>query len=50
MFDLNNPPTDIAFRIHKLMLESTVDNNFDQVIEKYDWESIVVRKVIPLLL
>ena len=50
MFDLNNPPTDIAFRIHKLMLESTVDNNFDQVIEKYDWESIVLRKVIPLLL
>jgi glycosyltransferase involved in cell wall biosynthesis len=50
MFDLNNPPADIAFRIHKLMLESTVDNNFDQVIEKYDWESIVLRKVIPLLL
>ena len=50
MFDLSNPPTDIAFRIYKLMLESTVDNNFDQIIEKYDWESIVLRKVMPLLL
>lgn len=49
MFDLNNPPTDIAFRIYRMMLENTVDNNFDQVMEKYDWESIVLKKVIPLL-
>jgi len=49
MFDLNNPPGDIAFRIYRMMLESTVDNNFDQVIEKYDWESIVLKKLIPLL-
>jgi glycosyltransferase involved in cell wall biosynthesis len=49
MFDLENPPEDIAFRIYRMMLESTVDNNFDQVIEKYDWESIVLKKVIPLL-
>lgn len=49
MFDLNNAPEDIAFRIYKMMLESTVDNNFDQVIEKYDWESIVTKKLIPLL-
>ncbi len=50
MFDLNNAPEDIAFRIYKMMLESTVDNNFDQVIEKYDWESIVTKRLIPLLL
>jgi hypothetical protein len=31
------------------MLSSTVDNNFDQVTEKYDWESIVVKKLMPLL-
>ena len=49
MFDLNNAPEDIAFRIYKMMLESTVDNNFTQVIEKYDWESIVTKRLIPLL-
>ncbi len=49
MFDLNNPPADIALRIYTMMLESTVDNNFDQVVEKYDWKSIVVNKIIPLL-
>lgn len=49
MFDLKNPPEDIAFRIYRMMLESTVDNNFDRVIEKYDWKSIVQKKLIPLL-
>lgn len=49
MFDLNNPPEDIAFRIYRTLLESTVDNNFDQVVEKYDWKSIVLKKVMPLL-
>jgi glycosyltransferase involved in cell wall biosynthesis len=49
MFDLNNPPADIALRIYRMMLESTVDNNFDQVIEKYDWESVVLKKIVPLL-
>jgi glycosyltransferase involved in cell wall biosynthesis len=49
MFDLNNAPEDIAFRIYKIMLDSTVDNNFAQVIEKYDWESIITKKLIPLL-
>jgi len=49
MFDLSNPPEDIAFRIYRLMLESTVDNNFDKVMEKYDWRSIVLKKVIPIL-
>ncbi len=48
MFDLNNPPADIALRIYRMMLESTVDNNFDQVIEKFDWESIVLNKIIPM--
>jgi len=49
MFDLKNPPGDIAFRIYRMMLESTIDNNFDQVIEKYDWDSIVRKKLMPLL-
>jgi glycosyltransferase involved in cell wall biosynthesis len=49
MFDLNNPPGDIAFRINRMMLGSTVDNNFDHIMEKYDWKSIVLKKVIPLL-
>jgi len=49
MFDLKNPPMDIAFRIYRMMLENNVDNNFDQVVEKYDWKSIVLKKLIPLL-
>ncbi len=49
MFDLKDPPGDIAFRIYRLMLASTVDNNFDQVVDKYDWESIVLKKLVPLL-
>lgn len=49
MFDLNEPPEDIAFRIYRLMLSSTVDNNFEQVMEKYNWESIILNKLIPLL-
>lgn len=49
MFDLNNSPVDVAFRIYRMMLESTVDHNFDQVMEKYDWESIVIKKLMPLL-
>ena len=49
MFDLKNPPVDIAFRIYRMMLESAVDNNFDKVVEKYDWESIALKKIIPLL-
>lgn len=49
MFDLKNPPEDIAFRIYRMLLENTVDNNFDQVVRKYDWESIVTKKIAPLL-
>jgi glycosyltransferase involved in cell wall biosynthesis len=49
MFDLTNPPADIAFRIYRMMMGSVVDNNFDQVMKKYDWESIVLKKVMPLL-
>jgi glycosyltransferase involved in cell wall biosynthesis len=49
MFDLKNPPVDIAFRIYRMMLENTIDNNFDKVVAKYDWESIVLKNLIPLL-
>ncbi|MFP3984860.1 MAG: glycosyltransferase family 4 protein [Candidatus Bathyarchaeia archaeon] len=49
MFDLRNPPQDIALRIYRNMLASVVDNNFAQVVEKYDWEAIVLKKIIPLL-
>ncbi len=49
MFDLKNPPGDIAFRIYRMMLESAVDNNFNKVVEKYDWKSIVLKKIVPLL-
>ncbi|MGQ9543559.1 MAG: glycosyltransferase family 4 protein [Candidatus Bathyarchaeia archaeon] len=49
MFDLDEDPKSIAFRIYRLYLEDRVDNNFDNVIRRFSWESIVKRKIIPLL-
>jgi glycosyltransferase involved in cell wall biosynthesis len=49
MFDLNNPPTDIAFRIYRMLLENNIDHNFNKVMAKYDWESIITKKLIPIL-
>ena len=49
MFDLGNPPVDIAFRIYELILGDTVNNNFNQVVKKFDWESIVLTELVPLL-
>lgn len=49
MFDLMNPPADIAFRIYKLFLGDVVNNNFDQVVKRFDWESVVLTNMVPLL-
>ena len=47
MFDLQDDPKNIAFRIFRL-LEDRVNNNFDNVIKEYTWNSIIKNKLIPL--
>jgi len=49
MFDLAEDPKSIAFRIYRRYLEDRVDNNFDNVIKRFTWESIIRKKLIPLL-
>jgi glycosyltransferase involved in cell wall biosynthesis len=49
MFDLEEDPKSIAFRIYRRYLDDRVDNNFDNVIKRFTWESIIKRKLIPLL-
>jgi glycosyltransferase involved in cell wall biosynthesis len=49
MFDLAEDPKSIAFRIYRRYLEDRVDNNFDNVIKRFTWESIIKKKLIPLL-
>ena len=49
MFDLQEDPKSIAFRIYRLYLEDRVDNNFDNVIKRFTWDSIIKRKLVPLL-
>ncbi|MBS7626790.1 glycosyltransferase family 4 protein [Candidatus Bathyarchaeota archaeon] len=49
MFDLDEDPKSIAFRIYRRYLEDRVDNNFDNVIRRFTWENIIKRKIIPLL-
>ncbi len=50
MFDLDDPPNDIADRIYKLWLNDKVDNNFENVVQRFSWDSIVQKKLIPLLI
>lgn len=49
MFDLDDPPKDIADRIYNLWLNDKVDNNFENVVRRFTWDSIVEKKLIPLL-
>jgi len=49
MFDLTEEPKSIAFRIHRLLLEDRVENNFNNVIRRFSWEFIVAEMLIPLL-
>jgi glycosyltransferase involved in cell wall biosynthesis len=49
MFDLKEDPKSIAFRIYRLYLEDRVDNNFDNVIKRFTWDSIIKKKLVPLL-
>jgi len=49
MFDLDDPPKDIAERIYKLWLNDKVDNHFENVMKRFSWDSIIEKKLIPLL-
>jgi glycosyltransferase involved in cell wall biosynthesis len=49
MFDLDEDPKSIAFRIYRRYLEDRVDNNFDNVIRRFTWDNIIKKKIIPLL-
>jgi glycosyltransferase involved in cell wall biosynthesis len=49
MFDLQEDPKSIAFRLYRLYLEDRVDNNFDNVIKRFTWDSIIRKKLVPLL-
>ncbi|MGB6681427.1 MAG: glycosyltransferase family 4 protein [Candidatus Bathyarchaeia archaeon] len=49
MFDLQEDPKSIAFKIYRLYLEDRVDNNFDNVIKRFTWDSIIRKKLVPLL-
>jgi glycosyltransferase involved in cell wall biosynthesis len=49
MFDLNEDPKSIAFRIYRTYLEDKVESNFHNVVKRFDWERVVIGKLVPLL-
>jgi glycosyltransferase involved in cell wall biosynthesis len=49
MFDLNDDPKSIAFRIYKLFLTDRVESNFHNVIKRFSWDTICDKKIIPLI-
>jgi glycosyltransferase involved in cell wall biosynthesis len=49
MFDLNEDPKSIAFRIYRSYLEDKVESNFHNVIKRFDWEKVILGKLLSLL-
>jgi len=49
MFDLNEDPKSIAFRIYRSYLEDRVENNFHNAITRFDWQKIIPQKLISLI-
>lgn len=49
MFDLNDSPTDIAYRIYKFYLDNVVEHGFTRVLENYSWREILTKQFITLL-
>jgi glycosyltransferase involved in cell wall biosynthesis len=49
MFGLNEKPSSIAFKIFRYFLTDIIQYNFNNVVEKYRWRTIVKEKVHPLL-
>lgn len=49
MFSLNEEPRSIAFRIYRLFLTDRVESNFNNVIRRFSWETVIDKELIPLL-
>lgn len=49
MFDLTEDPKDIAFRIYKLIITHKVEKNFYNIVNRFNWEKIIIEKLLPLL-
>ncbi|MGQ9782226.1 MAG: glycosyltransferase, partial [Nitrososphaeria archaeon] len=49
MFDLREDPKNIAFRIYKEFVLDVVDSNFNNVIKRFSWNTILSKKLVPLL-
>ena len=49
MFDLNEDPKSIAFRIYRSYLGDKVESNFHNVIKRFDWEKVILGKLVSLL-
>jgi glycosyltransferase involved in cell wall biosynthesis len=49
MFGLSEKPSSIAFKIFRYFLTDVIQYNFNNVVEKYRWRTIVKEKVHPLL-
>ncbi|MBS7658279.1 MAG: glycosyltransferase family 4 protein [Candidatus Bathyarchaeia archaeon] len=49
MFDLNDDPKSIAFRIYREFLTDKVETNFNNVIKRFSWDNIIEKKIIPIL-
>jgi glycosyltransferase involved in cell wall biosynthesis len=49
MFDLNEDPKSIAFRIYRYYLHDKVESNFHNVMKRFDWEKVIFSKLVSLL-
>ncbi|MEM4736592.1 MAG: glycosyltransferase family 4 protein [Nitrososphaeria archaeon] len=49
MFDLHESPYNIAYRIYKEVVSDVVDSNFNNVMKRFSWETILSRRLLPLL-
>jgi glycosyltransferase involved in cell wall biosynthesis len=49
MFDLDEDPKSIAFRIYRSFLEDKVESNFHNVVKRFDWEKVILNKLLSLL-
>jgi glycosyltransferase involved in cell wall biosynthesis len=49
MFDLDEDPKSIAFRIYRSFLEDKVESNFHNVMKRFDWERVILTRLLSLL-
>ncbi len=49
MFELDEKPEDVAFKIFRFFLSDIIQFNFNNVVNKYRWDVIVKDKVLPFL-